>query len=227
MKSRKVPFAESGHRLARVIDTVAGGSLKQFEGRLHTKPVTRGGSRRLLIDYRKGRKPIPESVIRRVCEVYPILPGYLRGESRYMTADDERDARERSKGLVAAATGTAAGAMAVGSVFDVTGWHSGVRKSVEALERLTPGGHVARSPLHEVWHRRCEIERVPMGSPRLKHLERLVRQIDGLLPAVARPSGSLLETFRLGILAAMLAALDGAGVGDTVTGPGGDARRGQ
>jgi hypothetical protein len=205
VKSRKVPYTASGKRLALVIHTVAGGSLKQFEGRLRTQPVTRGTNHRYLIDYRKGRRPIPESVIARVCQAYPsIQPGYLRGETPYMTADDARDAQERAQRLTAAATGTAMGAIVMGSVFKLTG----VRDSVAALERLTPGGGVARSPLHDVWHRLCVIERVPVGPNQIKRLERLVRQVDGLLPAVGRPSGVPLEVFRLGILAAMLAALD-------------------
>jgi hypothetical protein len=211
MKSRKVPYAESGQRLARVIDTVAGGSLKQFEGRLRTQPVTRGTNHRYLIDYRKGRRQIPGAVIARVCQVYPsIQADYLRGETQYMTADDERDARERGQRLSAAATGAATGDIAVGQVFSVTGHHRRVRESVAELERLTPGGAVARSPLHEVWHRLCAIERVPLGPRQLTRLARLVRQVDGLLPAVGRPSGLPLEVFRLGILAAMLAALDDA-----------------
>ena len=210
MNARKVLWEESGARLARVIDTVAGGSLKVFVGSLRTASgdVPRGGNRRSMIDYKKGRVPIPETVIVRVCQVYPIiLPGYLRSETPYMTAADEWDARQRNTLLSADATGTGTGTLALGDIFKLTGVHKGVRESLELLVQLTPGSSVARSPLHDVWHLVCEIERVPIGEKRLKRLRLLVQQVDALLPSAARPSGTPLETFRLGVLAAMLAAL--------------------
>lgn len=206
------PFRQSGERLTRVIATVAGGSLKQFAHSLRRGgELAVGSSRRLLIDYRKGRKPIPETVILRVSEMYPqILPGYLRGDTAYMTAADEQDALQRRQSLVSAATGAAAGAIAAGPVFKPTGYHKYVRESLDLLEQLTPGGPVSRSPLHDVWAYVSDVEGLPEGEPRLKRLRRLVKQVDGLLPAAVRPSGAPLETFRLGVLAAMLAALENA-----------------
>ena len=212
VKTPEIPFLESGTRLQRVIETQAGGSLKEFVYELHKQGVPRAGNRRYLIDYRKGRTRIPEQVILRICEVYPeIRPAYLRGESPYMTAADEWDAQARQQSLVAEATGTGMGTLLVGNIFSLTGVDPGVRESLALLEKLTPGGNVARSPLHDVWHHICEVERVPKGKKRLRRLTALVKKIDGLLPADVRPHGVALETFRLGVLAAMLAALERAG----------------
>ncbi|MFI5228498.1 MAG: hypothetical protein ACHQWU_05490 [Gemmatimonadales bacterium] len=191
-----------------MIDHVAGGNMKQFAGSLTAggKPP-RAGSRRFIIDYRTGMLPLPEAVIARIHKVHGIRADYLRGASPYMTEDDERDARARGSEIVAASTGTAAGKISVGDIFKVAGVHAGVRQSLDELERLTPGGHVARSPLHEAWDRICRLEGIAEGEPRLKRLRRLVKQIDDLLPGEARPVGAALELYRLGILAAMLATL--------------------
>ncbi|MDA1082506.1 MAG: hypothetical protein O2973_12715 [Gemmatimonadetes bacterium] len=212
MKAREVPYAASGQRLNRVIATYADGRLKGFLTALHKGGVPHAGNRRYVIDYRKGRAPIPETVILRVCQVYPqVLPGYLKLETPYMTAADERDAQVRGTLLTADATATGSGRLALGDIFKLaSGYDRGVTDSLELIEQLTPGGSVARSPLHDVWHRVCEVERVPVGAKRLERLRRLVREVDGLLPAIARPSGPTLETFRLGVLAAMLSALLGA-----------------
>lgn len=68
---------------------------------------------------------------------------------------------------------------------------------------------MARSPLHEVWDRICEVEGVPRGAKQIKRLGRLVRDIDGLLSFAVQLSEPRREVFRLGVLAAMLAALAG------------------
>lgn len=208
--ARKVPpFLEMGERMARLIDALAHGSLKEFAQRLRLPSgrVPRGASRRLLFDYKKGRRAIPESVLARISEVYPtVLAGYLRGETGYMTVNDERDAhaRRQQHATAVAATGTHAGLVNAGDIFQFSG-NRKVRESVQLLEALTPDSHLARSALHDVWAHVCDAENIPEGDERLDRLRRLVADVDNLMPEPTRPLGRSREVFRLGILSVMLA----------------------
>ena len=92
---------QSAERLNYLIAHYADGYLVRFCNALRVPnpqtakgyTVPRGCGRRLLIDYRRARKPMPESLIHRIRQVWPeVREAYLRGGSPYATS---RDAAER------------------------------------------------------------------------------------------------------------------------------------